>query len=845
MKLQYRFILLALVAGFIFGQPPQAAAQAGDELLVLWDADGDLVPNLNALRDAIANDTNRPAGRVYKLQRGGFYWNPDVIDNVGFHLRIVGETPGTTADAGPAVLQNVANATGFVSARMFGGQSSLTLKNLYIMGQNDLGDQGTRYQPCQVDASDARFVIEGCIFERSNFAIMAFTGRNNDIFFRNNVFRNLVGSPVSQQWEGRGVSIWADQDTVVVENNTFFNIHFTPFQLEQGSANYLLFNHNTLVNFGRNLIVGNWYQEAYFANNLIYNGFWHSEGTADFGPGRDPRATVTGLWSIAALPSKYGPELGRKIVFTNTSAWLTQRFVDYHAANSLSNQPFINRVTKEDFLDLYDAMVIQDTLWADPGLATTTPEIYDAMIAAIEATRAGQTGVPYFWKIPEDAPGTLCHTCPSWPLPENFSYTNTQLRTAGTDGLPLGDLNWFPTQKAQFDANRDQYIAAIHDIGPKPPSFEVRGTVEAEVGALAGDAVIEPFQGFSYYQMDGGGYMEWTFNLPQAGVVDLLVSTHLRGNSDRGQRILVNTTDPNLSLRNNSGYGEYFWSSSLGDPTNEWFTTTITQAGLLAAPDGRAERLDLPAGQNFIRISSSWGYQHFSGIDIRQGGVTVLQLKAPDVTAHDLVIPVGEGKPWTPSEFKSVALNTNGSVSWNFNVPATGQYRLRVFYQNYSGPQTGQLQVDGSSVGSVNFNSNTDSTGLDLLTDPAFTLTAGSHAVTLSGNQLRVDYVQLIEEIRVSVSERNNVPLGYGLAQNYPNPFNPTTTINFALGNPSQVKLTVFNVLGQKVATLLDSRMDAGSHTVQFDARRLTSGVYFYRLEAGDFELQKRMLLIK
>jgi len=84
------------------------------------------------------------------------------------------------------------------------------------------------------------------------------------------------------------------------------------------------------------------------------------------------------------------------------------------------------------------------------------------------------------------------------------------------------------------------------------------------------------------------------------------------------------------------------------------------------------------------------------------------------------------------------------------------------------------------------------------------------------------------------------------LEQNYPNPFNPSTNISFNLPQASTVKLTVYNVLGQEVATLLDNRtLNSGVHKVAFDASALSSGMYIYRLEAGSFTSTKRMMLIK
>ncbi len=83
------------------------------------------------------------------------------------------------------------------------------------------------------------------------------------------------------------------------------------------------------------------------------------------------------------------------------------------------------------------------------------------------------------------------------------------------------------------------------------------------------------------------------------------------------------------------------------------------------------------------------------------------------------------------------------------------------------------------------------------------------------------------------------------LEQNYPNPFNPRTTISFALASESDVTLEVFDAAGRLVATLLDGSKGVGRHTVDFDASRLSSGVYFYRLRAGDFVQQKKMVLLK
>ncbi|HWR82282.1 MAG TPA: T9SS type A sorting domain-containing protein [Candidatus Deferrimicrobium sp.] len=89
------------------------------------------------------------------------------------------------------------------------------------------------------------------------------------------------------------------------------------------------------------------------------------------------------------------------------------------------------------------------------------------------------------------------------------------------------------------------------------------------------------------------------------------------------------------------------------------------------------------------------------------------------------------------------------------------------------------------------------------------------------------------------------LPTEYSLSQNYPNPFNPTTDITFALPQASFVKLEIFNVLGQKVTTLVEGTREAGRHTVEWNASNVGSGVYLYRLAAGDFVETRKMMLLK
>jgi hypothetical protein len=95
------------------------------------------------------------------------------------------------------------------------------------------------------------------------------------------------------------------------------------------------------------------------------------------------------------------------------------------------------------------------------------------------------------------------------------------------------------------------------------------------------------------------------------------------------------------------------------------------------------------------------------------------------------------------------------------------------------------------------------------------------------------------------VERVSSLPGRFSLSQNYPNPFNPATEFQFTLPQERIVVLKIYDLLGREVSTLVNERMPAGSYTARWDAAGFASGVYFYRLTAGDFVSAKRMVLMK
>ena len=126
--------------------------------------------------------------------------------------------------------------------------------------------------------------------------------------------------------------------------------------------------------------------------------------------------------------------------------------------------------------------------------------------------------------------------------------------------------------------------------------------------------------------------------------------------------------------------------------------------------------------------------------------------------------------------------------------------------------------------------------------------TTGNFTATLTvtdNGGLTDTFTLPVEIITVSNEVFGGVPTEFAIEQNYPNPFNPSTNINYSLPEASSVTIVVYDLLGQKVAELVNTEKAAGYHTVAFDASALSSGIYIYQIKAGAFSQTKKMMLIK
>ncbi|MBP1654322.1 MAG: Por secretion system C-terminal sorting protein, partial [Bacteroidetes bacterium] len=321
----------------------------------------------------------------------------------------------------------------------------------------------------------------------------------------------------------------------------------------------------------------------------------------------------------------------------------------------------------------------------------------------------------------------------------------------------------------------------------------------------------------------------------------------------------------------------YFWrvgaknAGGIGLYSSTWsFTTGLDQVALVAPADGvvnlpRSVELSWFAtpGATAYHVQLSPDSLFGSGLVLDEQQVVDTFLVAPDL-AHDTRYfwrvaaqnADGAGSFSQPRSFRTIvavpskielASPAEGAVltsnvivlSWHPGAPAIDRYAVEV------------------AADSLFSSSMTDSTIIDTSRSVTVPAASGTYwwrarAHNVAGWGPYSDPRKAVLLI-MSAEDDKVVPGEFSLGQNYPNPFNPSTSIQYGLPVRSFVTLTVYNMLGQEVATLIEGEREAGYHTAKFDARNLASGVYLYRLQAkredgnrgGDFVQTRRLLLVR
>jgi hypothetical protein len=224
-------------------------------------------------------------------------------------------------------------------------------------------------------------------------------------------------------------------------------------------------------------------------------------------------------------------------------------------------------------------------------------------------------------------------------------------------------------------------------------------------------------------------------------------------------------------------------------------------------------------GQSFVGISSNSNSQITSGF---------LSMKIDDIIPVEL------------ASFTSIVNENNVTLKWQ-TAAEINNSGFEVERQNLSPIAQGGIW---GAVGFVEGRGTSSKIQNYTYTDKNLMVGIYNYRIKQIDFDGSYKYSDLIEDVEISAPEI------FDLSQNYPNPFNPTTKINFSLAANSKVVLEIFNALGQEVAALLNRDIEAGYHTINFDATDLSSGIYFYSLKAKgidgtDFIATKKMLMVK
>jgi len=194
-------------------------------------------------------------------------------------------------------------------------------------------------------------------------------------------------------------------------------------------------------------------------------------------------------------------------------------------------------------------------------------------------------------------------------------------------------------------------------------------------------------------------------------------------------------------------------------------------------------------------------------------------------------------------EYDSVHITNNDPDGPSYSITgANGSFR-EYFVNDGSGDT--RVDDDGSNMFSVD--PHDTSWGFHIMPQGAY-IRSLTGIIKYVNSEYKVEprtNADFVGELDGVKQEGSPVPASFSLSQNYPNPFNPTTTIRYTIAEPSNVSLKIYNILGQEVVTLVDQRQATGSYVATFNAARLASGVYFYRLNAGSFNQVRKMLLLK
>jgi hypothetical protein len=454
----------------------------GDTLVIKTYDDMGGMPD--ALYYTLLLDTvNVPPGRVYELQAGGWYplyHNPSTYPKRS--TVIVGSDPtmvvnNSNAASAPPLISGYAvtgagTNTGYISAG-----ADLTIKNCTLTsGANDLSLGWAFTGP---SAPNLHLVYDNCIFEHDRWVFVAIYYKNSNVTLRNCYFVNMNGQPCRRN--GGLFDCFADVDTLLVENCTHINAQGTMYRFRGGyQFKRIIFNHNTFVDCAGSVFMNNGYQSnVSLTNNLFVNVNvqpYPAIQTIDQGE-QDPDWLPMGLVNVYPDSADVANNTPRKfLVDNNLLYWdpylsnvvdtVNQLKVD-SISDWQSQMILMNSRTKAMFDDnaKYPYLTEGKTYTERPNFTDPKDLLGNQLVKlkklAVAIVDIESPDMLPDWRLVNT--GSDKYINPDWPIPVDLSYANATLMTGASGGFPVGDMNWFPAQKAAWLAQKDAEYASIQD----------------------------------------------------------------------------------------------------------------------------------------------------------------------------------------------------------------------------------------------------------------------------------------------------------------------------------------------------------------------------------------------
>ncbi|MCF8243302.1 MAG: T9SS type A sorting domain-containing protein [Melioribacteraceae bacterium] len=252
-------------------------------------------------------------------------------------------------------------------------------------------------------------------------------------------------------------------------------------------------------------------------------------------------------------------------------------------------------------------------------------------------------------------------------------------------------------------------------------------------------------------------------------------------------------------------------------------------------------------GNNFIKVDPRYidaGKGDFNlnwGSGCIDSGDPIIS-NDPDGTRADIGSLYYDQTPVAPSSLDINSVNHHPHLTWPAEVPHHAGYNIYATYELYEGGVRNEVYHTANT-------SYTDES-VDIVNPLIANQTVTYEVTSLNSIAAESDPSPSVSRevdggVWKQANEEEDIPLVYKLKQNYPNPFNPSTTIKYELPDEGHVVIKLYDVLGREIQTLVNESKSPGRYEIKFDGSKLSSGVYIYRIEAGQFTSIKKLMLMK